>query len=106
MTCFPSGSWAFGPFRQGGISGDAGVQSRARLQQRRCRQSDLPGTPRRIRATSAGTGREATWGDASYSGFTSQEHEYGSGEPWENAGCGFEHMKMKGSDNTADYEGI
>lgn len=37
----------------------------------RCRQSDLPGTPRRIRATSAGTGRGATWGDASHTALTS-----------------------------------
>lgn len=37
----------------------------------RCRQSDLPGTPRRIRATSAGTGRGATWGDVSHAALTS-----------------------------------
>ncbi len=47
----------------------------------RCRQSDLPGTPRRIRATSAGTVRGATWGDVSHVALTSQEH--GSGGPWE-----------------------
>lgn len=40
----------------------------------RCRQSDLPGTPRRIRATSAGTVRGATWGDAAHVVLTSQEH--------------------------------
>lgn len=47
----------------------------------RCRQSDLPGTPRRIRATSAGTVRGATWGDVSHVALILQEH--GSGEPWE-----------------------
>ena len=61
----------------------------------RCRQSDLPGTPWRIRVTSAGTGRGATWGDVSHVGCTSQEH--GSGEPWEKC-CRlyFEHKKVEG----------
>lgn len=40
----------------------------------RCRQSDLPGTPRRIRATSAGTGRGATWGDVSHVALASLQH--------------------------------
>lgn len=94
VPCFPSG-WAFGPFRRGGISGDAGVRSRARLQQRRCRQSDLPGTPRRIRATSAGTGRGATWGDVSYSGFTSQ------GSPHRNMS-----MALENHGNTRGWRGV
>lgn len=41
----------------------------------RCRQSDLPGTPWRIRATSAGTGRGATWGDVSHTDYTLHELE-------------------------------
>lgn len=48
----------------------------------RRRQSDLPGTPRRIRATSAGTARwGAAWGDKSHVPLTLLEH--GSREPWE-----------------------
>lgn len=79
---FPSDSRVFGLGLEDLVCGAGPGCNNTSSAVSRCRQSDLPGTPWRIRGTSAGTGTGATWGDVSHVGFTSQDHRGAREQCW------------------------